>query len=68
MDFWRPLDKAFTESDGFTVHFYLSGIAAPLECSCTPPKNGTITGELFPDRNPITIRMDSVVAYMIEES
>ena len=67
--FWKPLSQAFKESEGFTVHFYLSGIPEPLEASCTEPQDGCIRGEAIAhNREPVTIWMDSVIAYRIEES
>jgi hypothetical protein len=66
--FWEPLMKACHEAEGFTTHFYLRGLPAPIEVAHLPPYDGKITGETIPERNTIAIQMADVMAYAIEES
>lgn len=68
---WDALNKAFEESDGFTVHFILKS-GTELELACSQPyltRQYHIAGELITaDRAPVTIRADEIAAYWIEES
>jgi hypothetical protein len=66
--FWEPLMKACYEAEGFTTHFYLRGLPAPIEMSHLPPYDGQITGTALISQNEMTILMDDVMAYEIEES